>query len=126
MTKRSQIRKKLDLLVKDIVKKRDRYTCQHCHKLVSGSNCHVSHVIPVSASLDLAYDLNNLKVLCYHCHINWWHKNPIEAGQWFREAFHDRAAYLEREKAKPKFPIKDWQLEEMYNQFKTIKKSYET
>ena len=25
---------------------------------------------------------DNAKILCYQCHIQWWHKSPIEATQW--------------------------------------------
>jgi len=37
-----------------------------------------------------------MKVMCYHCHINWWHKNPIEAGKWFESKFPERLKELER------------------------------
>lgn len=117
-TSRSKIRKKLDELVKKVVKERDGYICQHCEKKLEGSNCHGSHVIPVSAGLALAYDPTNLKTLCYHCHINWWHKNPMEAAEWFKNKFPDRWTYLQQKKAEGNKPIKDWQLEELYNEMK--------
>lgn len=25
---------------------------------------------------------SNVKLLCLHCHLFWWHKNPIEAHEW--------------------------------------------
>lgn len=90
----SKLKKKLDILVKELVKKRDKNTCQKCGKFVTGSDCHGSHVIPVSAGNQFRFDPLNLKVLCYHCHLNWWHKNPIEATAWFREKFPDRYEYL--------------------------------
>jgi hypothetical protein len=37
-----------------------------------------------------------MKVLCYHCHLNWWHKNPIEAGRWFESKFPERVKELEK------------------------------
>lgn len=88
------LKQKLDYLVKEIVKKRDKNTCQKCGKYVTGSDCHGSHVIPVSAGNQFRFDPLNLKVLCYHCHLNWWHKNPIEATAWFREKFPERYEYL--------------------------------
>lgn len=119
---RKGIRAKLDKLVDNYVKERDNFTCQHCCKRVSGSDCHASHVIPVSAGLHWAYDVQNLKVLCFHCHINWWHKNPTEAGQWFRDKFPDRWSYLEA--IKPIYnkheSIKDYQLVELYEKLKEI------
>ena len=98
MAKRSDKKKlkdKLDKLVKDIVKIRDNNTCQHCNKYVEGVNCHGSHVIPVSRDGRLAFDDLNIKVLCYHCHMNWWHKHPIEAGEWFTSKFPERWEYLQ-------------------------------
>ena len=94
----SKLKKKLLELVKAQVRERDKYTCQHCHKVVSGSNCHVSHVIPVSHGNRLKFDPLNMKVLCYHCHLNWWHKNPLEATKWFKEAFSKRYNYLQSHK----------------------------
>lgn len=90
----SRLKKKLETLVKDFVKIRDKNTCQKCGKIVEGADCHGSHVIPVSAGNQFRFDPINLKVLCYHCHLNWWHKNPIEATAWFREKFPDRYEYL--------------------------------
>ena len=88
-------KKRLEKLVKDYVKHRDNYTCQHCHKIVEGMNCHASHVIPVSRSGYLQFDPINMKAMCYHCHINWWHKHPVESGQWYRDTFPERWEYLE-------------------------------
>ena len=91
---RSKVKKQLDKLVKDYVKERDNYTCQHCGKKVEGSNCHASHIFPVGSCSLLQFEPLNMKVLCYHCHINWWHKNPIEAYQWAEKTFPDRIAIL--------------------------------
>jgi len=87
--------KKLEKLVKDYVKRRDEYTCQKCGKVVEGSNCHASHVIPVSRSGYLQFDPMNMKVMCYHDHINWWHKHPVEAGKWYTDTFPERWEYLQ-------------------------------
>ncbi len=96
--------KKLDKLVKDYVKRRDDYTCQRCGKFVEGADCHASHVIPVSRSGYLQFEPKNMKVLCYHDHINWWHKHPVESGAWFKDKFPARWEYLEnlhRQRLKP-------------------------
>jgi 5-methylcytosine-specific restriction endonuclease McrA len=94
----SALKKKLMILVKQFVRERDDYTCQYCHKKVEGSNCHVSHVIPVSHGNRLAFEAVNMKILCYHHHINWWHKNPLESAEWFKRTFPTRWAYLEEHK----------------------------
>lgn len=90
------LKKKLEKLVKDYVKKRDNYTCQRCGLVLEGVNCHASHVIPVSRSGYLQFDPMNMKVLCYHDHINWWHKHPIEAGKWYTDTFPERWEYLSK------------------------------
>lgn len=91
---RTKVFKKAELLAKEFVKIRDKRTCQKCGAVVEGSNCHASHVKPVSRSKRLSLDEQNLKVLCYHCHINWWHKNPTESAEWFKAKFPERLAYL--------------------------------
>jgi len=91
---KTKLMKKLEKLVKDYVRRRDNYTCQWCGKCVTGSNCHVSHVIPVSAGGAFRFDPLNMKVLCYHCHLNVWHKDPIGAQKWFSEKFPKRYEYL--------------------------------
>lgn len=118
-TSRQKLKEKIEKLVKQQVKERDNYTCQHCGKAnLEGANCHASHVIPVSASGRLQFDPLNLKALCYHCHLNWWHKNPLESGEWFRQTFPDRWEYLEKIKQEPKRPIKEFELEELYQKLK--------
>lgn len=114
------LKKKLENLVKDYVKKRDNYTCQHCHKKVEGNNCHASHVIPVSRSGYLQFDPLNMKVLCYHCHINYWHKHPVDAGRWFTDTFPERWEYLEELHKKRLKPMKAWELEEKIEHYKSM------
>lgn len=94
-TDRKKMQEKLEKLVRHYVCERDNYTCQKCSRQVHGCNCHASHVIPVSRDKRLAYEPLNLKVLCFHDHINWWHKNPLESGEWFRKTFPDRWAYIQ-------------------------------
>lgn len=67
-------------MAKQVVALRDNHQCQHCFKRAEGTNGHTSHVLPKSVGNGVRYDLLNLKLLCYHCHINWWHKNPAESG----------------------------------------------
>jgi 5-methylcytosine-specific restriction endonuclease McrA len=121
-TSKAILKKKLETLVKDYVKIRDNYTCQRCGKKVEGTNCHASHVIPVSRSGRLQFDPLNMKVLCYHDHINWWHKHPVEAGQWFTDTFPDRWAYLEAIHKEPKRPIKEVELQEMIDKYTALLK----
>ena len=118
-TPRRKLRDKLDKLFAEYIKKRDNYTCQRCGKRVSGSNCHVSHVIPRSRGDHLRWDPMNAKVLCFHCHINFFHKNPLEAAEWFKNKFPYRWEYLEREKNKlHKFTLSE--LEELVEKFEKM------
>lgn len=114
------LKKKLEKLVKDYVKVRDNYTCQRCGKKVEGVNCHASHVIPVSRSGYLQFEPLNMKVMCYHDHINWWHKHPVESGQWFRDTFPERWAYLEELHKQRLKPMKVWELEEKIEYYRNI------
>ena len=97
-TEKKKLLKDIEGLCKQIIYIRDKGVCQKCGKPVSGQNAHTSHVIPKSHGLALRFDHTNLKLLCFHCHMNWWHKNPIEAGEWFKEKFPDRWQYLQRRK----------------------------
>lgn len=115
-TPRKKLTDKLEKLVKQSIRTRDDYTCQKCGKYTKGADCHVSHVIPVSAGNQFKYDPLNMKVMCYHHHLNWWHKNPVEAGEWFREKFPDRHEYLfGQPRETVKFSLDD--LQEMINQY---------
>ena len=93
-TDRAKLTKKLDDVVREIVRKRDNMTCQWCGKKVDKSNAHDSHIIPRSRGNALRWDLRNHILLCYHCHINRWHKDPMDAAVWFEQAYPDRWAYL--------------------------------
>lgn len=97
---KKKLQKEIESLCKQIIYIRDGGKCQRCGKPVSGSNAHTSHVIPKSHGNYLRFDLFNLKLLCFHCHINWWHKNPIEAADWFRGKFPKRWEYLDARKEK--------------------------
>lgn len=101
--KRGRMKQILDGLASMVVRKRDEYRCQKCYKEISGANAHCSHVIPKSAGDKLRWDLNNMKTLCYFHHLRWWHKNPLEASEWFKATFPDRWEYLEQNKGMAKF-----------------------
>lgn len=76
-------------LAKLIAKKRDKYICQWCDKDYSNdkSNIHWSHIINEARDHRLATNELNIKALCYHCHINLWHKDPVLASEWFNNKF---------------------------------------
>lgn len=109
-------KKRIELLkrAKQVVYARDKNICQHCWVACNWSNRHASHIIPVSATGRLALYPLNMKVMCYHCHINWRHKNPIESGEWFANKFPDRLKELRAlQLSIPMWSITLWELEEI-------------
>ena len=98
-TPRQKLTKELDDLCREYVKLRDNYTCQKCGK--SGTKqIHWSHVIPRSAGNRLRWNKVNSKALCAYCHRRWWHSNPLDAMEWFKDTFPGRYEYLLVEKSK--------------------------
>lgn len=83
------------ILMKNHVKRRDNYTCQKCGMQVSGSNCHVHHVIPVSHGNALSFEPLNMVTLCFHHHLNYAHKDATAFTDWWRFKFPERDAYIQ-------------------------------
>jgi len=56
--------------LREIVRKRDNYRCQHCGAMEKGRAHDVHHKIPLRAfdSLEQANQLENLITLCHNCH----------------------------------------------------------
>lgn len=56
--------------IREIVRKRDNYCCQHCGAIEKNRAHDVHHKIPLRAftSLDQANQLDNLITLCHNCH----------------------------------------------------------
>ena len=94
--KKNKLREDILTLVNTWIKFRDNRTCQKTKQKVSGNNCHPSHIIPQSADKRLALEPRNIKVLSYHSHINWRHKNPTESGKRYRETFPQNMQRLEK------------------------------
>jgi hypothetical protein len=42
-----------------------------------------------------------------HDHLNWWHKNPLEATEWFKTRFPERYAYLQANRGMKQFKLND-------------------
>src|SRR5437588_13104914 len=73
----------LDMLAKAVIIERDGKECLRCHRT---ENLHSSHIFPKGKYPKLRFDIDNLKLLCMGCHLFWWHKNPVLAGEWVRTA----------------------------------------
>ena len=111
------------MVAKKVVYLRDHGQCQRCFKQVTGSNAHTSHILPKSTHGALKYNLLNLKLLCYHDHINFWHKNPVEAGEWIREIFPFRLDAIEKIPRCRSYRIDDLQeiLEQLQAEYEKLK-----
>ncbi len=97
-TKRKKLVEQLDNICKQIIYIRDEACCQVCGKPVEGTDAHTSHIIPRSKGNNLRWNLLNLMLKCFYHHINWWHKNPLEAIEWFKGKFPARYDYLMKHK----------------------------
>lgn len=70
-------KKELNGLLHQILELRDG-KCLRCGK----PEFQMSHIYPKGRYKKLEFDPDNLKALCFACHLGWWHKNPIEAMEW--------------------------------------------
>ena len=107
-------RKKCVDIAKKKAKERDDYICQKCLKKVEGANAHGSHIYNEGRYRNLATDPRNILCLCYFCHINWWHKAPLEASEWFNNKYPELAEELRIKSQK----IEKINFEEMYKNLK--------
>lgn len=122
-------REKLVIELKEAIREyiilRDEHLCQKCLKYAEGSDLHISHVIPKSHGNILRYDDINLKILCLHCHLHWWHKNPLEASDWFREKFPKRWEHVQGKKNQYKKSFLLAELKDLRDRYKKLIKSIE-
>ena len=51
--------------------------------------------------------------MCYKCHMQWWHKNPLEASEWFKANFPARDAYIHIYKGGKPSKISDKEMQEL-------------
>lgn len=97
---RSQLKKEADKLFSLLVRRIGR--CEMCLKTSQTLQC--AHIVTRS-NLHLRYDPKNALCLCYHCHLQVMHRDPLWAMEWFRIMFPKRHKYLmkEREVIEPHF-----------------------
>jgi hypothetical protein len=91
----SWYRKKCVERAKKVALERDGYTCVRCGKSKANGNAiHGSHVYPEGKYHGMSANPLNIKALCYQCHFQWWHKDVMEAKEWFETKYPDRAKEL--------------------------------
>ena len=102
---KSYLRRKLDKICPNIVRKRGR-----CEKCLSKNNLQCCHIFSRTYN-NTRWDLENLLCLCASCHF-YFHKNPILFGEWVREYLgEDRYELLkEAHREIAKFTIEDLQI----------------
>ena len=75
---RSKGGNKLYYKLREFIIDRDKQTCQDCGKDLSETidpcQINVHHIVPVKQDHDRIFDPNNLKTLCFSCHVK-YHRN---------------------------------------------------
>mgnify|MGYP001578073497 CR=1 FL=1 len=102
-------RKKCVNHAKKEAKKRDNYTCQKSGVKVEGKNAHGSHILPEGAYPLMSAEPYNIITLSYKEHINWWHKNPLEASAWFENKWPGRYKELRAMAEEKRKHIVNWE-----------------
>lgn len=87
-------RKKCVAWAKLEAKNRDNYVCVKCGKKVIGMNAHGSHIYNEGTYRSMSADPDNILTMCYYDHINWWHKSPLDASEWFKKKYPELAKTL--------------------------------
>lgn len=85
-SERQLLKEHLHTLVRYIVRARDNNTCVRCSKEVYGSQSHVSHFFN-RYKLNVAWDLDNVDLLCFGCHRKIENAKNIDLDGWNYEAF---------------------------------------
>jgi 5-methylcytosine-specific restriction endonuclease McrA len=75
-------KKNINKLLREYIVKRDGEKCLRCGRT---DTLAMSHIYPKGRHRSMEYDVDNIKFLCFSCHLCWWHKSPIEAWEWLRE-----------------------------------------
>lgn len=84
--------------VRAMVFERDGNRCLRCG---TTSNLQLSHIYPKGKYRKMEHDPLNLKILCLGCHLFWWHKHPLEAGEWLKSVLpSERIQYLKEQSLK--------------------------
>lgn len=89
-TSARKLKQKLDLLVKQFVHERDGDICLRCKKSRQLIVLQAAHVHGKGKYPRLRFEPDNILSLCWQCHMEWAHKQPLEFTDWFRENWPNR------------------------------------
>src|SRR3990167_7670347 len=107
-SKRTKLIQKADALIRERVRERDK-VCQKCGSPQASQPSHVYS----RNDKRIRWDENNILWMCYFCHIQWWHREPMEAHEWFKAKFPDRWKYLQKKRKELSKPIGIKELESL-------------
>ena len=83
-----------------------------------------SHIYPKGRYQRMRWELDNVKALCWNCHLNFYHKSPIEAAEWLKEAIDaPRLRKLKKMAQNPNLPKPDY--DKVKENLETLKKDHE-
>lgn len=108
-------RNKLKKLLHQAVVGKYGKKCLRCGKV----GIQASHIYPKGVYKDMEWDIENLKPLCFRCHLEFWHKNPIEAHEWLKTVISAKRLASLKKKAQQNNGLKPY-----YN-YEDIKKQLE-
>lgn len=75
---------KTDRLWRKVLLKERPELCERCRKH-DGRMVYVAHILSKQAHPRLRYNRVNCLLLCYWCHIEFAHKQPLEFAEWVEE-----------------------------------------
>lgn len=83
-SKKENLGKVADALVRQLVFARDGHKCVKCGKT---EYLAPSHILSRGKYKRMRWVPDNILTLCNGCHIFWWHKEPIAAARWLEEKY---------------------------------------
>ena len=115
-------KKILYALIHKIIELRDK-KCLRCGK----PDFQMSHIYPKGRYRSMEFDPDNIKALCFSCHLGWWHKNPMEARDWLvtvipRERLARLKLMSQTSGAKFDYKLQRLFLEQELKRYETIKR----
>jgi len=105
---------KLDRAFSELVRKVGK--CERCGR--TDRQLNTSHIYSRSNKA-VRWDRDNAFCLCVNCHINWWHKQPIEAVAWLQTMKTDKELKDLQKRANS---IKKWTIPELQSLLEDLRK----
>ena len=119
-------RNKFDILMSNLVRARDNWTCQKCGKYLyeNKGSAHNSHYIP-RRYINVRWDLENCDCLCFSCHVGSTQFTHSEYVDFKKNQLGDKKHDELIERGKIIVKRKLIETPELYRNLKEMLKSYE-